>query len=128
VTVFQHGRLVLLAAALGVAATASVAPASGQSRRPENSPWIATPSSEELIACSPEGAALPKGRAVAMCRVGPRGKLEDCTFDRVVGGAPMRAWAACAIAGFTARSELRGRTVEVPVEPIGEIVQTPIPG
>ena len=113
---------------LALTATAAVSPAASQGRRPEASPWIATPSSDDLIACSPEGAAPPKGRAVAMCKVGPRGKLEDCTYDRVVGGPPMRAWAVCAISKFTARSELRGRLVEVPVEPIDEIMQAPIPG
>jgi hypothetical protein len=85
-----------------------------QTAFPEQSPWLALPTSDDLNTCIPDGDP-PPGRAVVECRVGAKGALERCDLSKV-RDAHMKAVAACVLPKFQAKVLYAGKLVEVPMQ------------
>jgi hypothetical protein len=82
---------------------------------PENSPWTALPTSDDLRACMPGVTAAPAGKAEATCRVGNRGGLEKCDLAEIKD-SQMRQWAACILPKFQAKIVYSGQLVKAPLQ------------
>lgn len=85
-----------------------------QISRPEQSPWLALPTADDLSACMPDGDP-PPGRAIVQCRVGAKGALEHCDLTKI-RDARMKAVTTCVLPSFRAKTLYMGRLVEVPMQ------------
>lgn len=125
----RRGLTWLAAALLVLVATAAVAQsrrlgngpvrgsdagAASQTMFPEQSPWLALPTSEDLNVCMPEGDP-PAESALVECLVGGKGELIKCDLGKI-RDPRMKVVAACVLPKFQAKTRYSGRLVSVPMQ------------
>lgn len=124
----RTGRRLARLAGLALLAAATGALAQGPSRQshpsnstadvqmsPKQSPWQSIPTSGDLRACVPDAANPPPGRAVAECRVGAQGGLENCDLGEI-HDAGLKRVAACILPKFRAKLIYRDKLVRAPIQ------------